>query len=259
LQAIYAAPFLNERSTSPKDGMEKSYDEILKILRLANEEAYIEKVFKGSEKFLTHDRVPVASPACWDLVERARQHTPENPLYVIGIAAATNIASAILTAPDIIDRIVVIWLGGSAHHCDEIEEFNLIGDVKAAQVFFECDVRLVHLPCCGVVENFAISPQELEAYLLGKNPLADYLAQNTLDEINRWKPGFYYTKVIWDVTAVAWLLNEDNRFMSTKVLRRPLLKGRSGYFYPSDNPYYGYVYRINRDSLMTDLIKKLTM
>ena len=34
LKAVYAAPFLNEKSSSPGDGMEKSYDEILKILSL---------------------------------------------------------------------------------------------------------------------------------------------------------------------------------------------------------------------------------
>ena len=28
-KAIYAAPFLNEKSVSPKDGMEKSYDEMV--------------------------------------------------------------------------------------------------------------------------------------------------------------------------------------------------------------------------------------
>ena len=32
LEAIYAAPFLNGKSESPEDGMEKSYDEIRKLL-----------------------------------------------------------------------------------------------------------------------------------------------------------------------------------------------------------------------------------
>lgn len=35
LRALYAAPFLNEKSTSPADGMEKSYQEIHNLLRLA--------------------------------------------------------------------------------------------------------------------------------------------------------------------------------------------------------------------------------
>src|SRR4030042_483404 len=33
LRAVYAAPFSNQRSTGPKDGMEKSYEEILRILQ----------------------------------------------------------------------------------------------------------------------------------------------------------------------------------------------------------------------------------
>ena len=32
LQAVYAAPFLNSRSTSPEDGMVKSYGEIVRLL-----------------------------------------------------------------------------------------------------------------------------------------------------------------------------------------------------------------------------------
>jgi len=32
VEAVYAAPFHNARSTGPGDGMEKSYEEILRIL-----------------------------------------------------------------------------------------------------------------------------------------------------------------------------------------------------------------------------------
>ncbi|MCL1796700.1 MAG: nucleoside hydrolase, partial [Clostridia bacterium] len=32
VKAIYAAPFSNDRSTGPEDGMEKSYDEIVRLL-----------------------------------------------------------------------------------------------------------------------------------------------------------------------------------------------------------------------------------
>ena len=48
-KAIYAAPFFNGNSVSPKDGMEKSYNEIFKILSLAGEKF---DVFRGSEKYL---------------------------------------------------------------------------------------------------------------------------------------------------------------------------------------------------------------
>ena len=55
-KAIYAAPFLNERSVSPADGMEKSYDEILHVLGLMGES---KKVYKGSTEFLPDEHTPV--------------------------------------------------------------------------------------------------------------------------------------------------------------------------------------------------------
>ena len=48
LKAIYAAPFFNSHSTSPKDGMERSYDEIVKLLGLLGRSDYVENVYKGS-------------------------------------------------------------------------------------------------------------------------------------------------------------------------------------------------------------------
>ena len=44
LKAIYAAPFFNSHSTSPKDGMERSYDEIMKLLGLLGRNEYMENV-----------------------------------------------------------------------------------------------------------------------------------------------------------------------------------------------------------------------
>ena len=53
VKALYAAPFLNDKSVSPKDGMEKSYDEVLKLLSLMRENV---DVFKGSEKYLDDEK-----------------------------------------------------------------------------------------------------------------------------------------------------------------------------------------------------------
>ena len=47
IKAILAAPFLNAKSESPKDGMEKSYNEILKLLSLADMNEFKEKTYRG--------------------------------------------------------------------------------------------------------------------------------------------------------------------------------------------------------------------
>ena len=113
LQAIYAAPFFNEKSTGPADGMEKSYQEILNILTLMGKDELKKSVYKGSTGYLPDEETAVESPAAADLAARAMNYTPEKPLYVLAIGAITNVASAILKNPDIIDRIVIVWLGGN--------------------------------------------------------------------------------------------------------------------------------------------------
>lgn len=268
LQAVYAAPFLNEKADTPKEGMEKSYQEILNVLDLAEVERGKIPVLKGAEQFLKDENTPVMSQASADLIRRAMQHSQEDPLYVVGIAAATDIASALLLEPAVRERMVVVWLGGSAFHCQGMEEFNLAEDVLAARILFDSGVPLVHLPCWGVVESFSLSRPEMEAYLIGKNRLSDHLAGYAIQEVEAWMPGMAWAKVIWDVTAVAWLLNDGQRFMNDRILPCPEIisaseYGLPEYGQPSGNAFstkrhsMRYVYRIERDALMTDLITKL--
>jgi inosine/uridine-preferring nucleoside hydrolase len=253
-KAIYAAPFHNGKSNGPKDGMEKSYQEILKLLSLLGEEC---NTFKGSEKYLDNENTPVISPAAQDLAKRAENYSPENPLYVVAIGAITNIASAILLNPDVAENTVVVWLGGHAHHYHHTKEFNMYQDVAAARVVMQSGVPFVQLPCNGVVDRFTISKPELEFWLKGKNPLADYLAQNAIKEAEGYAKGTAWTRVIWDVTAVAWLINDSQQFMESRIIPTPI-PTYDNFYATNYNGYpMRYVYSIKRDNLMTDLFQKL--
>lgn len=253
--AIYAAPFLNEKSVSLADGMEKSYNEIFKVLELANEKA---AVLKGSTQYLENETTPVISDAAHDLAERVKKYSPENPLYVVAIGAITNVASAILINPEVAENTVVIWLGGHALHFHHTKEFNMYQDIAAARVVMKSGVPFVQLPCMGVVDKFAVSKPELEYWLKGKNELANYLAENVIAEAESYAKGTAWTRVIWDVTAVAWLLNDGMRFMQERIITTPLPTYDN--LYATDYSGYPmkYVFNINRDNLMTDLFKKFT-
>ena len=204
VKALYAAPFLNDKSVSPKDGMEKSYDEILKLLTLLKREDLKSVTFKGSETYLTDEDTPVLSPAAEDLAKRAMDYAPEKPLYVVAIGAITNVASALLLKPEIRDRIVLVWLGGNALHWPDNREFNMYQDVAAGRIVFGCGAALVQLPCAGVVSGFTVSEPEFKDYFLGKNELCDYLAHYAIEEGRRWAQAETWSRVIWDVTAVAF-------------------------------------------------------
>ena len=175
LRAIYAAPFFNTHSTSPEDGMERSYDEILKLLTLMGKEDRKADVFKGSRTYLPDEKTPVDSPAARHLCELAMTYSVEKPLYVVAIGAITNVASALLLEPRIADRIVLVWLGGHFDTWPDTREFNLFQDVAGARVVFGCGCPLVQLPCMGVVSSFYVTGPELRTWLSGKNALCDYL------------------------------------------------------------------------------------
>ena len=258
--AIYAAPFFNKNSTSPKDGMEKSHLEILKLLDLLDMSSKSEIVYKGADCYLQDENSPVISPAAENLVKLAKGYTPENPLYIVALAAITNIASALIMAPEIKDNIVVVWLGGhSLESSNPASEFNMVQDIAAARVVMKSKAPFVQLPCNGVASSFTISKPELEYWLVEKNKISDFLAKNTIKEADSYAKGTPWTRPIWDVTAAAWLLNENDRFMSSRLIPTYLPEYDNLYSENKDGELMRYVYLIKRDALMKDLIDTLTL
>ena len=256
LKAIYAVPFFNEKSTGPADGMEKSYREIMNVLTLLEREDLKEHVYRGSTEYLPSETEPVISDAAKDLAKRAMDYTEEHPLYVVAIAAITNVASALLLNPDIKNRIVLIWLGGNATNWPDNKEFNLYQDVARARIVFGCGVPLVQLPCMGVVSAFTTSGPELEYHLRGKNKLCDYLVNVTTTEAAACNGGPVWTRPIWDVTAVAWLLDGD--FEEDCLIHSPIPEYDNRYAFDNNRHFIKYVYHIKRDKLFADLFAKLS-
>ena len=258
VKGICATPFLNVRSTSPADGMHKSYDEILKLLNFLGKEELNTIVYKGSETYLPDETTPVESEAADFMADLAEKYSPENPLYIVAIGAITNVASAILKNPNMKENCVVIWLGGHATHMQlAASEFNMQQDIAAARVVFGCGVPLVQLPCKGVVDRFASTQFELEHWLRGKGALCEYLCDNTIKHCERFRMEKTWSKPIWDVTAVAWLLNEDDCFMKDRLIRSPIPEYDKYYAYDESRHFIKYVYEINRDKLFEDLFKVL--
>ena len=253
-QAIYAAPFFNSNSTGPADGMERSYQEILKLLSLMGRKDM--KVFRGSNRYLPDENTPVESDAARDLADRAMRYSEEHPLYVVAIGAITNVASALLLRPEIKDRIVVVWLGGHSREWPDSKEFNMFQDVAAARIIFGCGLPLVQLPCMGVVSHFTVSGVELEAFLRGKNALCDYLVDHTEEEVCSYCQSPVWSRVIWDVTAVGWLMGKE--LMWDETIPAPIPQYDHHYSSCESRHPMKYVYYIHRDGLLRDLVEKLT-
>ncbi|MFO8081690.1 MAG: nucleoside hydrolase [Armatimonadota bacterium] len=250
VEAVYAAPFHNPRSDGPEDGMEKSYEEILRILDRMDRSPD-DFAFTGSRSYLPAADEPVASPAVDDLVERAMADR-DGPLYVVPIGAITNIASAILTRPEIIDRIVVAWLGGQPHGWSTASEFNLKQDLHATRVILDSGVPFVHVPCKNVAEHITTTRAELDAHITGHNALGDYL----FEVFDNFADNHYArAKVIWDLGPVAWLINAD--WVPTVITHAPLLTEMVTWSQDRSRHLMREAIGCNRNAIFADLFRKI--
>jgi inosine-uridine nucleoside N-ribohydrolase len=249
-EAIYAAPFENDRGPDPEAGMLASYDEILRLLeRLGRSHEGF--VFKGSTSWLPAADQPVHSAAVDDLIARARAER-DGPLYVVAIGAITNVASALLQAPDILPKIVVVWLGGNPHYWERATEFNVYQDMHAARVIFDSGVPLVHVPCLNVTEHLRTTQAELDHFVKGRSAIGDYLCEIFAGYYN---DHYARSKEIWDVGPIAWLINPD--WADSVLLPSPILTTEQTWSHDPHRHLIREVRSVKRDSIFADLFRKL--
>lgn len=251
LQACYAAPFLNARSTSPADGMEKSYREIERIYTL-NDSDPTSHIFRGAGRYLGDQCEPVESEAVRDLIGRARA-TREGPLYVACTAAATNVASAILLEPSIRDQIVVVWLGGHPYTWHRLDEFNLAQDPAAARVLFDSGVSLIHVPCKNVSEHLRTTVAELRAGgLTESDSLSAYLLRQFEEVLTRKQ---MRSKPLWDLAPIGLLIN--HAWVPTVVAHSPRLTSDQTWSHDPTRHLIRVATDVARDAIIADVLAKL--
>ena len=252
VKSINAAPFsMNNRSDNPKKGMELSYDEIFRLLEKINFKKN-NFVFKGSTKYVGFEKKPINSPAANNIIENALKCSEEDPLYVIAIGAISNVASALLKEPEIIKKIVVVWLGGNALYWPQNLEFNLKQDIGGAQVLFDSGVSLVMVPCKGVTSHLISTVPEIEKYIEPHGEIGKFLAMR-FKEYNSIHKG--WSKEIWDMAAVGYVLNED--WAPTNIIPSPILSNDMSWSSDKNRHPIKIVYEIKRDAILKDFIKKL--
>ena len=252
LLSINAAPFFNENSSGPEGGMERSYDEILTLQSLIGSSV---PTYRGSRAFLKDRVTPEESDACENIINTV-MNTDER-VIIVAIGAITNVASALIKCPEIADRAGVIWLGGHGHHMPSLPgkrvEFNLRGDISAAQVVFNSQIPLLQVPCVGVCSAVSTTVPELEYYLRGKNAVCDYLVENVARATAK---GYAKSRVIWDVTTATPILTPDGCCIST--VPTPVICDDGTYAFQSTRHSMLYVYRLYRDIIFADLFRSLT-
>ena len=252
------APIHNKKVKDTAESIIASHKEIETVLNLAGAEDLKDKINDGCASFMIDEKTPVESDAVNFIIEASKEYSSENRLYIVAIGAITNVASALLKDETLKDRIAIVWLGGSAHGWWRNREFNMYQDYAAARVVLNSSAPFAQLPCQGVVSEFITTRHEMEYWLSNKNAVCDYLLNYSLSMIKHFVHSEAWGKCLWDVTAIGFLLNDNNRFMHTQIAKRrlPEYEGNKYEAQPLDLDMV-YVCEIKRDVLMYDLFTKI--
>lgn len=254
LLSVNAAPFSHpERGIDHKMGADASYAEIGRVLAAYSSEPKI-PYFRGSEVPLDQTGgAPVDSPAARNIIDTAM--ASDEIIYVLGIGAGTNIASALLLEPAIKDKICVIWLCANELHCDNVYEYNLDQDYAAGSVILESGVPFIMCPAWNVTGVLWESMRTIKEKLAGKSPLCELLWQ-LINQVWYWvgRPEGY-GRTLWDIASVAIL--EVPEYAHIKKIKAPVFTPDHKFAFPEGRHDILYLEKLDRDGIFADVWKTL--
>lgn len=160
LEGIVGAHYNNASPGAGPESIRHSCELILRFLKECGLEGKY-PVMQGAHPMQYYGH-PSESEGVDFIIERALAGTPDEPLWVVGLGACTDLASAILKCPEIKDRVRYVFHARSDRFWPErSKQFNVKGDIHAARTLLHEWVPLVwfdtgtHLMCpLDVSEKF---------------------------------------------------------------------------------------------------------
>ena len=198
IEGFVAANFDNQRPEAGPDSIEASAREVDRILTKAGIGGKY-PIRRGAPP-MRYQYQPSEAEGVDFIIAKAMASTPEDPLWVVGLGAATDIASAYLKEPRIAERVRVFW-HFRTRWPDRCWNFNVIGDVRAARIVFHSDLAFVlfdtgtHLSC----------PMAFSRQFVSCGPLGKYLHEYRFES-----PGYQRAdKGFFDLGDIAALIDPD--------------------------------------------------
>ena len=242
----------------PAEGMERSYDEILRVfgkLGISPDG----RVGRGATAYMTALDSPQPTQSTEAIIDLAK--SDDAPLYIVAIGCVTNVAAALLLAPEIVRDVVVVWTSAypsSAPHCNR-PSLNLVQDTLASRLIFDSGVPHVYLPGYHVGAQLRVSRPEMEAFVRGRSAIGDYLYKlytgNPLHEMFAIEDAERRTWVIWDIINIAWLLNPG--WVPTRLTPSPILDEELYWRHEPGRHLMREAYDVQRDEIFIDLYDKI--
>ncbi len=250
VRGLIAAHFGNHRSDR---SMAESRAELDLLLRLMGRTGEI-KAVNGAATAIPDEQTPRDSAGARLIIEESKL---DGRLFVAFLGPLTDMASAILLDPAIVERdVVVIWIGGVGYGGVESYpgvEFNLGNDIAAANVVFDSGITVWQVPST-VYSQVSVGYAELEEKIGGTSDLADYLIRQMVEWNATYHPEPIESRSLGDSPAISLMLYP--RGGQFRIVPAPRF-GREGHYLPGSGHPIRVVESVDVRFLLEDMFAKI--
>jgi purine nucleosidase len=215
-------------------------------------------LLEGASVPLADKKTPQASPALNFILQTSRDYSKDNRLTILNIGAATDLASAILEDPTVVDRIRVVAMGFTDLSRNGGKEYNVENDPKAWQVILQSKAPVVIGSGSICRANLSLSFQEAAALLSGHGAVGAWLwAEYETWYFRNVKPlrvnDFSKPWVIWDIITLCYLEGMTEQ----KDVPRPVLGDDLSFEPGKGGSPVIWITKVDSDRLWKDFIARL--
>lgn len=237
----------------------QSYDEVIKVVKLMGLEGKY-PVLLGAEEPIRDVQTPAVSDGARFIIEEAMRDD-KRPLFIACQGCLTDLASAILLEPAICSRMTCIWIGGGTWP-DGGWEFNLEGDLNAANVVFSSSMPLWQIPM-DVYKRFSVSLAELEYKVYPCGEIGKYLFEQLVElntqlaHIPHWPHGELWG--LGDQGCIAVLMQEREQTCDFELKPAPQFAPDYTYIHGGNSREIRVYHQVDSRLTLEDFFSKLAL
>jgi inosine-uridine nucleoside N-ribohydrolase len=214
-------------------------------------------LFEGSSLTLEDRKTPRENKGVDFVIETSKEFSRDHRLVILTIGAATDVASAILKDPGIVDRIEVVAMG-FRNLAEGGKEYNVQNDPRAWQVILDSAVPVTIGSGEVCQRDLAMTFDHAKSYLSKLGAVGAWL----WDEDQTWyfhnvKPlrqnDFSKPWVIWDIITLAY----EQGMTTQDKIPRPRLTDSLAFEKTGTNQTISWITRVDSGRMWDDFARKL--
>lgn len=231
-------------------------------------------VIAGSNIAMINDSTPIKSEAVNFIIKEASRTDTQLPLFIVCGAGLSEIASALLTSPQIANKLTVLWIGGLEYpdlalpppNYSKIE-YNTNIDIGAVRaVFNRSTVPIWQIPR-NAYRQCIFPYSQLLTQVKTKGRIGAYLCtqlENIMKAAHNWKLELGETYVLGDsplvlLTALQTSFEADPASSEYVIKMSPTINNEGGYDFNSRGRPIRVYTRLDVRLMFDDFLAKLEL